>query len=62
MDDREHVDLVRLDVVDDSVGAFQHFPNLAVLKLGHGAARERELGNLLGSSGQAVNSAQSVLR
>lgn len=62
MDDREHGDLFRLDVVDEAVRTFQNFSNLSVLKLRDNAPRQWKIPDLMGSSGQAVNDAVRVLR
>jgi len=57
MDDGQHIHLVRLDVVNDPVRAFQDFSNLRDLKLGDDAPRQGEFGDLLGAPGQTVNDA-----
>jgi len=39
VDDSQHVDLIRLDVVDDPKGAFQYLPNLRDTEFGDLAPR-----------------------
>lgn len=60
--DGQHIYLVRLNVVDDPVGTFENFTNLRVLEFRDNAPGQGEFANLLGSSRQTVNNAQSVLR
>jgi hypothetical protein len=62
MNDGDNVQLVRFDVVDDSVGAFQNFSYLREIDFWDDAARLWERGDLLGASGEAINDSQSVLR
>lgn len=62
MDDGKHVNLIRLDVVDDSKGPFQNLPNLWDPEFRDLPPRQGELSNLLRAPGQAVNNVQGVLR
>jgi len=62
MDDREAIILAGLDVTNDTVRAFQDFPNLAALELRDDASGQRKFADLLGSSGQAVDDSESVSR
>ena len=47
VDDSKDVDLIRLDVIDDSKWAFQDLPNLWDRKFRDFAPRQGELSNLL---------------
>ena len=51
----DNVHLVGLDVIDDSVGAFQDFPYLWELDFGDDAAGSGEGAGLLGASGDKTN-------
>ncbi len=62
MDDSKNVDLIRLDIVDDSIGAFHDLPNLWDRKFRDFAPRQGEFSNLLGASGQPVDNALGVSR
>ena len=62
VDDGKHIDLVRLDVVDDSKGPFQNFPDLRDPEFRDLPPRQGEVSNLLRAPGQAVNNAKGVLR
>jgi len=53
--------LVGLDVIDDSVRAFQNFPYLWELDFRDDAAGLGEGADLLGTSGETVNDSQGVL-
>jgi hypothetical protein len=53
--------LVWLDVIDDSVGAFQDFPYLWEFDFRDDAAGLGEDSDLLGTSGETVNDSQGVL-
>ena len=55
---RDNVHLVGLDVIDDSVGAFQNFPYLWELDFRDDAAGLGEGSDLLGTSGETVNDSQ----
>jgi hypothetical protein len=61
VDHSDNVHLVRLDVIDDSVGAFQNFPYLWEFDFRDNAAGLREGADLLGTSGETVNDSQGVL-
>ncbi len=60
--DRKDVDLIRLEVVNDSKGAFHDLPDLGDPEFRDLAPRQGERSDLLGASGQPVNNAQGVLR
>jgi hypothetical protein len=60
MNDSDDVYLVGLDVIDNSVRTFQHFPYLREFDFRDDAARLRERADLLGASGEAVNDSQGV--
>lgn len=62
VDDSQDVDLIRLDVVDDSKGAFHDLANLWYSEFRGLAPRQGELSDLLGASGQAVHNPQGVFR
>lgn len=49
-----------LDVIDDSVRTFQHFPYLREFNFRDDAARLGESANLLGASSEAVNDSQCL--
>jgi hypothetical protein len=57
----DNVHLVWLDVIDDSVGAFQDFPYLWEFDFRDDAAGLGEDSDLLGTSGETVNDSQAVL-
>lgn len=57
----DNVHLVGLDVIDDSVGAFQNFSYLWELDFRDDAAGLGEGADLLGTSGETVNDSQGVL-
>ena len=57
----DNIHLVRLGVIDDSVGAFQNFPYLRELDFRDDAAGLGEGADLLGTSGETVNDSQGVL-
>ena len=57
----DNVHLVWLDVIDDSVGAFQDFPYLWEFDLRDDVAGLGEDSDLLGTSGETVNDSQGVL-
>ena len=61
VDHRDNVHLVGLDVINDSVGAFQNFPYLRELDFRDDAAGLGKGADLLGTSGETVNDSQSVL-
>ena len=60
--DRKDVDLIRLEVVNDSKGAFHDLPDLGDPEFRDLAPRQGELSDLLGAAGQAVHNAQCVFR
>ena len=60
VDHRDNVHLVGLDVIDDSVGAFQNFPYLWELDFRDDAAGLGEGSDLLGASGETVNDSYGV--
>lgn len=62
VDDGKHVDLVRLDLVDDAEGAFHYLPDLRDPEFQHFASGQGELSDLLRASGQPVNNAQGIFR
>jgi hypothetical protein len=53
--------LVGLDVIDDSIGAFQDFPYLCEIDFRDDAAGLGKGADLLGTSGETVNDSQGVL-
>ena len=57
----DNVHLVGLDVIDDSIGAFQDFPYLCEIDFRDDAAGLGEVADLLGASGETVNDSQGVL-
>ena len=61
VDYSDNVHLVGLDVINDSVGAFQNFPYLWELDFRDDAAGLGEGSDLLGTPGETVNDSQSVL-
>ena len=61
VDHSDNVYLVGLDVIDDSVWAFQDFPYLWEFDFRDDAARLGEDSDLLGASGETVNDSQGVL-
>lgn len=61
MNDRDNVQLVGFDVIDDSVRTFQNFPYLREIDFWDNAARLWKHGDLLGSFGEAINDSQGVL-
>ncbi len=62
VDDGKHVDLIRLDPVDDSERPFQNLPNLRDPEFCDLRPRQGEFSNLLRPPGQAVDNAEGVLR
>jgi hypothetical protein len=62
VDDGKHVDLIGLDVVDDSKGRFQNLPDLRDAEFRDLTARQGEFSDLLRAPGQPVNHVQGVLR
>src|SRR5208337_3265866 len=62
VDNSKHVDLIGLDVVDDSEGPFQNLPNLRDPEFRDPSPRQGEVSNLLRAPGQAINNVQGVLR
>ena len=61
VDHSDNVHLVGLDVINDSVGAFQNFPYLRELDFRDDAAGLGESAELLRTSGETVNDSQGVL-
>jgi hypothetical protein len=61
VDHSDNVHLVGLDVINDSVGAFQNFPYLRELDFRDDAAGLGKGADLLGTSGETVNDSQGVL-
>ena len=61
VDHSDNVHLVGLDVIDDSVGAFQDFPYLWEFDFRDDAAGLGEDTDLMGTSGETVNDFQGVL-
>lgn len=57
----DNVHLVGLDVINESVGAFQNFPYLWEFNFRHDAAGLGKGADLLGTSGETVNDSQGVL-
>jgi hypothetical protein len=51
----DNVHLTGLDVIDDSIGAFQNFPYLCEIDFGNDAAGSGEGAGLLGASGDKTN-------
>jgi hypothetical protein len=60
MKDGKHVNLIWLQVVNDSVWPLDDFANLGHLKLCYHPAGKRKVGNLLRASSQTVNRSLSV--
>jgi hypothetical protein len=58
VDHSDNVHLVGLDVINDSVGAFQNFPYLRELDFRDDAAGLGKGADLLGASGETVNDSQ----
>ena len=61
VDHSDNVHLVGLDVIDDSIGAFQDFPYLCEIDFRDDAAGLGKGADLLGTSGETVNDSQGVL-
>ena len=61
VDHSDNVHLVGLDVIDDSVGAFQNFTYLRELDFRDDATGLGKGADLLGTSGETVNDSQGVL-
>lgn len=62
MNDGKNVNLIWLQVVDDSVGPFDQFANLGQLELCHYATGQRKICDLLRAASQTINGSLSVLR
>ena len=61
VDHSDNVYLVGLDVINDSVGAFQNFPYLWEIDFRDDPAGLGKGADLLGTSGETVNDSQGVL-
>ena len=61
MNHSDNVHLVGLDVINDSIGAFQDFPYLWELDFRDDTAGLGEGSDLLGPSGETVNDSQGIL-
>ena len=62
VDDRKNVDLIRLDVVDDSKGTVHDLPNLRNSEFPDLTSRQGKLRNLLRAPRQPIDNAQGLLR
>jgi hypothetical protein len=60
--DGKYVDLVRPQMIDDSVGPLYHLTDLGQVKLRDGPAGQRKGRNLLRASGQTIDSSLSIGR
>lgn len=60
MNDSDNVQLVRFDVIDNPVRAFENFPYLREIDFWDDEARLWKCGNLLGALGEAINDPQGV--
>lgn len=58
--DREHVDSIGEDAVDDTVRRFVHLTDVLALKLRNHSPRHRELRNLLRSARQTVHNPERI--
>lgn len=60
--DGKHVNLIWLQVVNDSVGSFDNLTDLGHFKFRRHSAGQREIGNLLGAPSQTIDGSLSVPR
>jgi hypothetical protein len=56
----DHVNVIRSNMIDDSVRALEHFTDLAYRELRHDTSGKREGADLFAASGQSINHALSV--
>ena len=60
MKDADHINVIRSNMIDDSVRTLEHFADLGYLKLRHDTPGKREDANLFAATGQPINHALSV--
>ena len=62
MDHSKNINLIRIYVIDNSVGTFDHFSNWVNIVFRNSATCKRELAYLLGSSSEPSNHALGIFR
>lgn len=62
VEDGKHVNLIWLQLVNDSVGSLDHLTDLRDFKFRYRPAGERKIGNLLRASSQTIDGSLSVIR
>lgn len=60
MKDADHINVIRANMIDDSVRTLKHFADLAYLELRHDTPGKREDANLFAATGQSINHALGV--